>query len=45
MLIASAEKAGAYVEITKEEAAAEECPGSSGSGTVQSGSPEQSYIK
>jgi integrase len=39
MLMASAEEAGAYVEITKEEAAAEARPGSSGSGAIQSSRP------
>lgn len=45
MLMPSAEEAGVYVEITKEETAAEARPGSSRSGAVQSGSPEQPYIE
>src|ERR1700722_997301 len=45
MLMASAKEAGAYVEITKEEAAAEARPGSSGSGAVQSSSSQQPYIE
>ena len=45
MLMAPAEEAGGYVQNTKEEAAAEASVGASGSGAIQSSSPEQPYVK
>jgi hypothetical protein len=45
MLMAPAEEACAYVENTKEETAAEAGLGASGSGAIQSSSPEQPYIE